>query len=74
VEFEGKNFVPLTPNVFKRMLRLPSSNKSLKLPNIDSFMYSQGGGVNILRDFMAPSAEMLANLLAIDISMLAELY
>jgi len=74
VAVEGKNLVPLTPKIFKRMLRLLTSNKSLTLPDVDSFMDSWGGGVNLLKDSMAPSAEMSTNPSAIDISLLAKPY
>jgi hypothetical protein len=74
VVVEGKNHVPLTPKIFKRMLRLPTSNKSLRLPDTDSFMDSQGGGINLLKDFMVPSTEVPVDLSTIDITLLVEPY
>jgi hypothetical protein len=55
---EGKNLVLLTPNIFRIMLRLPTPNKVLQLLEVDSFLDSQGGGVNLLKDFLASSATM----------------
>lgn len=71
---EGKNHVLLTPKTFKRMLRLPTSNKSFKLPEPDSFMDSQGGGANLLKDFIVPFVEMSSDLSSIEISLLAKPY
>jgi hypothetical protein len=56
------------------MLFLPSTNKSLKLPEADAFLDSQGGGSNVLKDFMISSAKMPNNLSTIDISLLEEPY
>jgi hypothetical protein len=52
----------LTPKVFKKMLCLPSANKILKLPDVDTFLDSQVGGSNVLKDFLIPSTNMSSDL------------
>jgi hypothetical protein len=74
VATEGKNLVVLTPKVFRRMLFLPSANKSLKLSEANAFLDSQGGGSNVLKDFLILSTKMPNDLSTIDISLLEELY
>jgi hypothetical protein len=58
VTTKEKNPIMLTPKVFKKMLCLPSTNKTLKLVDADTFLDSQAGGSNVLRDFLLPSANM----------------
>jgi hypothetical protein len=59
---KGKNPVLLTSKVFNKMLHLPTSNKSFKLVEADTFLASQAGGANILREFLLLSTNMLSDL------------
>jgi hypothetical protein len=74
VTTKGKNPVLLTPKVFNKMLCLPTTNKPFKLAEADTFLASQAGGANILREFLLPSANMSSDLSTIDITLLQEPY
>jgi hypothetical protein len=74
VTTKGKNPVLLTPKVFNKMLHLPTANKPLKVAEEDTFLASQVGGANILREFLLPSANMSTDLSTIDITLLQEPY
>jgi hypothetical protein len=61
VVVEGRNLILLMPKVFKKMLQLPTPNKSLRISDTDYFLYSQGSGVNLLKDFLESPSVMPDN-------------
>jgi len=69
----GRTHVLLTPSIFGRVLWLSTPNKVLRLPREDSSLNSQGGVVNLLKDFLVQPFSMPSNLSQIDICMLVEL-
>ena len=46
----------------------------MRLPDIDSFLDAQGGGANLLKDFLAPYFVMPADTTRIDICILSDPY
>jgi hypothetical protein len=68
---EGKNHILLTPNIFIRIIRLPTSNKFLWISEVDSFLDSRGGVVNLLKDFLASPAKMSIDTTQVDINLLS---
>jgi len=71
VLIEGKNHVLLNPNIFRRILQLPTLNKFLSVSEVNSFLDSQGGGVNLLKDLLASYATMPNDTTQIDINLLS---
>jgi hypothetical protein len=63
--------VPLTPNTFVSMLRLPKLEKFLKLPETDSFLDAQGGGMSFLKEFLVQPLVGSSNISEINTCMLA---
>jgi hypothetical protein len=72
VTIKGKNPFILTPKVFKKMLHIPFSDKSLKRVEEDAFLSSQVGSSNILREFLLLYGNRLTNLSTTDINLLQD--
>jgi hypothetical protein len=73
VTTKSKNPIILALKVFNKMLRLPFANKILNIFDADTFLSSQAGSSNVLRDFFLSSAYMSSRHLTIDISFLQNL-
>jgi hypothetical protein len=74
VTTKGQNPMFLTPKLFNKILCLPSANKPLKLLESDTFLSSQVGSANILREFIISYASMPTNLSRFDITLIQEPY
>jgi hypothetical protein len=72
VKESGRNPIPLTPNMFKRILRLLTLDKVLKLLEVNSFLDAQGGGMGFLKEFMVQPLVRSSNISEIKKCMLAQ--
>ena len=66
--------IPLTPTIFKRMLRLPTINKVFKLLEVDSFMDTHGSDSRLLKESMKCPLKGQSNLNQVYVDILAEPY
>lgn len=70
----GKTPIYLTPHIFQKMSRLPTTNHDLKLAEEDSFISNNGGGEKVLKEFLRSPTKGEAIPTQIDIDLLANPY
>jgi len=70
----GRSPIPLNPNTFRRMLRLPTPTRVLKLSKADSFLDSRGSRMSFLKVFLVQPPIRPISPSHINVCMLAQLY
>lgn len=53
VKEEGKSLASVTPLLFTWMLCLPKQTKIIRLPKANAFSDSQGGGINLWKEYLS---------------------
>jgi hypothetical protein len=69
-----RNLIPLTLNIFRRMIHLPTIDRVPKLLKEDSFLAAQGGSMGLVKKFLVQLLVGSSNINEINTCMLYQLF